>query len=420
MKVSTDYDYESDQDENNKKKRKNKYYSDEEFVANSNINNKTHEESLSEHSETSFDKSLFKRKSNRQRHKKLNSDDEVDVNGDDDSFDKGNESDEDYNSDNESHDGFSKKVPKARGRKRKSRIDDLINSDENTSSNDGIMKASQKLTFDQYVKILTGNPNVSNTNGTSTATNVMNSTTAANASKLIKNINIDKLKVPIINPVVAAVLEANKLKQQQPVNNNDNSIINTPNLQTKSSSDNDLSPTSMPNVDNLTKSIEIIGMPNAKLLSPNNGNSKRLVIINSNPSQAAPASITTTNSSVLTSSSLNLIKIINLSQPQHQSVNSTPIKILSQTSTGVVKNVTAPIITPVNRKIIVINNNNQQNVNSPQVPTVNPMQSLTKICNNTPTQLIKITTNQNSQPSIQTITKLATTSASIATTQIAP
>jgi hypothetical protein len=433
MKVSTDYNYESDEDEDKKKKRKNKYYSDDEFVASK--NKKVNNDSGSENSETSF-----KRKSTRQRRKKFNSDDEDEI----DVSDKLNEtSDEDYNSDNSSIDGTSKKVQhKPRGRKRKSRIDELLNSDDYTSSNDGSNSTSKKLTFDQYIKILTGNSNgpsnstSTSTITTSTSTNAsLSSTAVANVSKLIKNINIDKLKVPIINPVVTAVLEANKMKQQQ---QHDESAIHN----TSSNSDNDISSTNMfNNVDNLSKSIQIIAMPslstpNSKVLSPNNGNNKRLMIINNNGvSQSTPITTpvsTNINSpSVLTSSSLNLVKIINLSQPQQQQqqnfINTNPIKIVSQTPTTIVKTSNQPPITPISRKIIVINNNNnnsnnQQNVNIPQNQQGTPVQVLTKISSNTnsasPTQLIKITTNQNSQPNIQTITKLIPTT--VTSTSILP
>jgi hypothetical protein len=362
MKVSTEYDYESDQDENKKqnKKRKNKYYSDDEFIANG------------------------KPRSDlpRGRPKKYTSDDD----DDDDSF--GKASDDDYNSnDNESLNGSNKKIAKTRGRKRKPRNDELLNnSDENTTStNDGTMKVSKKLTFDQYVKILTGNNNPTTTTATTTTTT--STPTSSTAAVMIKNINIDKLKVPIINPVVAAVLEANKIRQQQ---------------QQQLQNDNDESETSNLNVDNLSKSIKIIAMPNSKILSPNiNGSNKKLIILNGNASQQTTMSSPT---------NLNLFKIVNLSQP----------------ITTVVKT-QSPVITQINkatnRQIIVINN--QQNVNKQQqnAAASSPVQILANNSSLLSTQLIKITTNQNSQPNIQTITKLTpvtTKPAEVATNPIVP
>ena len=260
---------------NKKKKKKNKYYSDDEFIGNGKIRkikttNNSDNDSGSETSENGF-----KRKSTRQRRKKFNSDDEEEDDEIDISGDKLNEtSDEDYNSDNDSIvDGVKTKTQhKPRGRKRKSRIDELLNSDDYASSNDGSNGISKKMTFDQYIKILTGNSNSTNattptlTTAQSNSSTLISSTAVANASKLIKNINIDKLKVPIINPVVTAVLEANKMKQQHQYN--EESILNNTSA-SSNNSDNDFV-----NVDNLSKSIQIIAMPslstpNSKILNSN-------------------------------------------------------------------------------------------------------------------------------------------------------
>lgn len=353
MKVNNDFDYASDQ-EDSKKKRKKGYYSDEEF--------KVGEQRVAPRDDVP-------KVRKRGRPAKISALLEA-INSDDsesepvrskakrtrtvaDFYSEGDDEDDDESDDGDDEDvDGDENFDWAKKRQKKPKKGPGLNM---SLPAEAYSADADKLTFDQYVKLLTGR-------GVQKLQQQQQADVNINGGQL-KSLNIinKKLKAPILNPAITAVLESNKIKikdlqtqqQQQPkpveAPKRSSQLISeilspksnflskqkainpqAAQLQVKISqmgAGDELKPTSpiSLNLDVISKSVKVIGLPGSSQVSPSQPN-KKVIVINGNGAAASVPKI-------VNPASPNVIKIVNLSElnKQQQPAKAVPVKIISST-----------------------------------------------------------------------------------------